>query len=132
MTVGDYFVAGGWSGKVKSIVPFEPPTLNEGEKGNKEKIILDDKTLFSRGASVKVIASLHSDCKEPRPLGETVHFFSLRGHGEPASLDDKNEEAVSTMMQTLTNKQKKDVQQKLKELSEEFMDFNQMIHSFGK
>lgn len=114
MKVGDYFVAGGWSGRVKLIV-----TTNDDEllrvSSNSSTTRDNDENLIRKGIAVKLTASFHPDIGNPRPLGDDIYFFSGR------NLPDLT-----------TNKDMKKLQDKLKEETEYFMDQNFMFESFGK
>ena len=61
--VGDYFSAGGWSGKVKVI-------MNDGEKSI---------PIAYPGYAGFITVSVHPDKGDPRPMGDRIYFLSSSG-----------------------------------------------------
>ena len=120
MTIGDYFVAGGWSGRVKSIITTNDhqllstsSSLSPSSESNKTTSSLDT-AMIRRGMAVKITAVFHENSGNPRPLGESIYFFSLRGKNENVSKTDKKTMNL------------------LQEQCELFMDQNIMEEEFGK
>lgn len=113
MKIGDYFVAGGWSGRVKLFIVTKSEDKRENSRINQQDDGMTKVDVIEKGMAVKLSVVLHEERSNPRPLGHDIYFFSGRTHP-----------------QYDTSKGMKNLQEQVKEETEYFMDQAIMQESF--